>query len=69
MRVWTAVTGFLGHKVQADGISPLADKVKAIRDFPKPSTAVEMQAFLGLFNSLVPRRHIRAAYIDKFVDN
>jgi hypothetical protein len=41
---------FLGHQVQAAGISPLEDRVAAIKDFPQPSTVVEMQAFLGLFN-------------------
>jgi Reverse transcriptase (RNA-dependent DNA polymerase) len=41
---------FLGHRVQASGISPLPDRVAAINTFPRPSSVVEMQAFLGLFN-------------------
>jgi hypothetical protein len=40
----------LGHKVQSSGVSPLPDRVQAICEFPRPTTAVEMQAFLGLFN-------------------
>jgi cytoskeleton-associated protein 5 len=41
---------FLGHTVQADGVSPLPDRVTAIQHFPRPSTVVKLQAFLGLFN-------------------
>jgi Reverse transcriptase (RNA-dependent DNA polymerase) len=41
---------FLGHKVQASGISPLPDRVAAISNFPRPSSVVQMQAFMGLFN-------------------
>jgi Reverse transcriptase (RNA-dependent DNA polymerase) len=41
---------FLGHLVTASGISPLADRVAAIRRFPRPNTIKELQAFLGLVN-------------------
>lgn len=41
---------FLGFKVDKDGIRPLDDKVKAIRDFPRPETVVELRRFLGLVN-------------------
>jgi hypothetical protein len=41
---------FLGHTVQAGGISPLPDRVAAVQRFPRPNTVVELQAFLGLFN-------------------
>jgi transposase InsO family protein len=50
---------FLGHVVHADGISPLQDRVKAVKEFPKPTTVVEMQAFLGLYNYY--RRFVPAA--------
>jgi hypothetical protein len=50
---------FLGHTVQADGISPLPDRVTAIQQFPRPNTVVELQAFLGLFNYY--RRFVPAA--------
>jgi hypothetical protein len=41
---------FLGHLVSTGGISPLPDRVAAIRSFPRPNTVVELQAFLGVFN-------------------
>jgi RNase H-like domain found in reverse transcriptase/Integrase zinc binding domain/Integrase core domain len=50
---------FLGHHVSASGISPLADRVAAIRRFPQPVTVRDLQAFLGLVNFY--RRFIKAA--------
>jgi cleavage and polyadenylation specificity factor subunit 1 len=41
---------FLGHLVSAGGISLLPDRVAAIKNFPRPNTVVELQAFLGVFN-------------------
>jgi Reverse transcriptase (RNA-dependent DNA polymerase) len=41
---------FLGHHVLASGISPLADRVAAIRRFPQLVTIRDLQAFLGLVN-------------------
>jgi predicted aspartyl protease/transposase InsO family protein len=41
---------FLGHVVSDKGISMQQDKVGAVRDWPTPSTKVELQAFLGLAN-------------------
>lgn len=41
---------FLGHMVNKDGISPLADKVEAITDFPKPSNVKEVRRFLAMMN-------------------
>src|SRR5699024_972058 len=41
---------FLGHLVNQDGIAPLPDKVKAIIEFPKPSTKKQLRRFLGMSN-------------------
>jgi cleavage and polyadenylation specificity factor subunit 1 len=41
---------FLGHVVTAGGVSPLPDRVAAIREFPEPANIEQLQAFLGLYN-------------------
>ena len=48
---------FLGHHVNAKGIVPLPEKVRAIRDFPRPSTVRGLKEFLGMihfYHRLVP---------------
>jgi hypothetical protein len=50
---------FLGHRVTAEGVSPLPSHVKAVTDFPRPATVKELQGFLGLINFY--RRFIPAA--------
>ena len=41
---------FLGYHVEAQGITPLPERVEAIRAFPPPSTVKELQRFLGMVN-------------------
>ena len=41
---------FLGHQISHLGSTPLPSKVKAIEDFPKPSTVKDLQEFLGMIN-------------------
>ena len=41
---------YLGHVVSADGVAPLEDNVKDVRDCPEPTTVKEVQRVLGLFN-------------------
>jgi RNase H-like domain found in reverse transcriptase/Reverse transcriptase (RNA-dependent DNA polymerase) len=41
---------FLGHKISAASILPLAERVTAIQSFPRRRTVRELQPFLGLFN-------------------
>ncbi|GFN87763.1 hypothetical protein PoB_001426900 [Plakobranchus ocellatus] len=41
---------FLGHQVSQYGSIPFPSKVKAITDFPKPSTVKGLQEFLGMVN-------------------
>jgi transposase InsO family protein len=50
---------FLGHVVTAGGVSPLPDRVAAIREFPEPANIEQLQAFLGLYNFY--RRFVPAA--------
>lgn len=41
---------FLGHHISPDGISPLTEKVKALRDLQPPTLLHQLRHFLGLLN-------------------
>ena len=41
---------FLGHSVSSAGIAPLPGHVTARRDFPPPSSPLQIQRFLGMIN-------------------
>lgn len=41
---------FLGHIIDEHGLTPLDQKVKAITDFPPPSTLIQLRRFLGMIN-------------------
>jgi hypothetical protein len=45
----TEVT-FLGHRLSAEGVAPMKDKVEAIDRFTAPRTLKELRSFLGLCN-------------------
>ena len=48
---------FLGHAVDKHGIKPLASKVMAIKEFPKPTNVKALQRFVAMVNfyrSFVP---------------
>ena len=39
---------FLGHVISREGVSPQAEKVEAVRNWPLPTTKKDVRAFLGL---------------------
>jgi cleavage and polyadenylation specificity factor subunit 1 len=41
---------FLGHHVSKEGIAPLEEKVKSVKDFPQPNSKRKLREFLGLIN-------------------
>ena len=41
---------FLGHRVSSNGVSPLPEKVQAVRNFRLPPTQRKLREFLGLVN-------------------
>jgi hypothetical protein len=49
----------LGHKILAEGVAPLANRVAAVQRFPRPVNTQQLHAFLGLFNFY--RRFVPAA--------
>ena len=48
---------FLGHKISQSGIEPPEDKLKAVKNYPKPKNAKELNRFLsfmGWFRKFLP---------------
>ena len=41
---------FLGHRVSCEGIRPLSAKVKAINEFPTPTSITLLERFIGMIN-------------------
>jgi Reverse transcriptase (RNA-dependent DNA polymerase)/RNase H-like domain found in reverse transcriptase len=41
---------FLGHRLTANGLSPVEGHVQAVTDFPRPDDLKQLQPFLGLLN-------------------
>ena len=39
---------YLGYRIDAQGIRPVAEKVKAIQDAPQPRNVTELKSYLGL---------------------
>ena len=52
------VVHFLGYKLSKEGLQPLTEKVKAVKDFPEPKDKNHLRSYLGLIN-----------YYGKFVKN
>ena len=49
---------YLGHSISAKGIQPISEKVRAIRDAPRPQDVSQLRSFLGMLN-----------YYGKFIPN
>lgn len=49
---------YLGHVINENGVSPDPNKLKCIREYPKPKNPKDIKSFLGLLN-----------YYRRFVDN
>ena len=49
---------FLGHIISASGIKPNPEKIKAIKELPRPTSILRLQTFLGL-----------VAFVRKFIPN
>lgn len=63
---------FLGYLISSKGISPLPEKVQAIRDFSKPTTVVQLRRFLGMINfyhRCLPQAATMQAPLNKFLVN
>ena len=49
---------WIGHKIDQNGIRPLQDKLKAIKDLKQPNNEQELKSFLGAIQ-----------YLSKYIDN
>ena len=43
---------YMGHLLTADGLKPDEEKIKAVKDMPKPASKQDVQRFLGFVNYL-----------------
>jgi len=41
---------YLGHKITAEGLCPVEDKVRAIKEAPSPKSIHKLRSFLGMVN-------------------
>ena len=41
---------YLGHRIDAEGLHPTNEKVRAVKEAPNPSNKTELRSFLGLIN-------------------
>ena len=39
---------YLGHVVSGDGVAPDPEKIRAIREFPRPTNLSKLRRFLGM---------------------
>ena len=39
---------YLGHKIDAEGLHPLPDKLQAVKAAPTPRNVSELKSYLGL---------------------
>ena len=44
----TSSVEFLGHLVDAQGLRPLPEKIRAVQEAPTPTNVTELKAYLGL---------------------
>ncbi|XP_070002158.1 uncharacterized mitochondrial protein AtMg00860-like [Nicotiana sylvestris] len=47
-KFWLSSVAFLGHVVLAEGIQVDPKKIEAVKNWPTPVLAIEIQSFLGL---------------------
>ena len=41
---------YLGYRIDAQGLHPMPEKVKAVMDAPQPTTVTRLKFYLGLVN-------------------
>ena len=46
---------FLGHLIDGNGIRPLPEKIRAIKQAPKPTNITELKSYLGYYGKFLPQ--------------
>ena len=41
---------YLGHRIDSQGLRPMENKVKAVKDAPRPTSVEQLRSYLGLLN-------------------
>ncbi len=57
-RFMTASVVYLGHRIDAQSLHPIADKVRAVQEAPAPQNVTELKSYLGLltyYGKFLPR--------------
>ena len=63
---------FLGHRIDADGLHPLDDKVRAIEAAPTPTNVTELKSYLGLltyYGKFLPNLATKLASLYKLLQH
>ncbi|KAK3920415.1 Retrovirus-related Pol polyprotein from transposon 297, partial [Frankliniella fusca] len=66
-----ATVKYLGHKVSAAGLRPLADRVQYLLDAPAPENVPQLQSFLGkmaFYDRFLPNRAAICASLDSLLE-
>ena len=48
MSIWSMQVEYLSHVIDATGIHPTKDKVRAVKEVPVPNDITQLSAFVGL---------------------
>ena len=62
----------MGHVVTKEGVSPDPEKIKAVTEWPKPTTVTEVRSFLGFvshYRRFIPNFSKVAKPLNKLLQN
>ena len=45
---------YLGHRIDSEGLHPLPDRIKAIREAPTPTSVSTLKSYLGYYSKFLP---------------
>ena len=45
---------YLGHRINKEGLQPIVDKVRAVREFPNPGIVAKLKSLLSFYSKFLP---------------